>query len=148
MNDYDHAWQAVPLVFASFGGQNKCVALKTHETRFTVPMSSLPGALQRKAAGRQERCCIKDSSTGTTRIEAVWGDERRSLVDVTDCGSIGFASLLFLLRSLQHQELPFPGSVAQSTRRPQRHDGVGACIDEDGAHHPLKPQERPLEVVW
>ena len=69
----EHAWQAVGLGFASFVGKNKCVALKAHETRFTVPMSSLPEALQRKA---------------------------------------------------------------------------GACIDEDGAHHRLKPQERPLEAGW
>ena len=50
---YDHAWQAVVLEFASFVGKNKCVALKAHETRFTVPMSSLPGSLQKKSAGRR-----------------------------------------------------------------------------------------------
>ena len=53
---YDHAWQAVWLGFASFVGKNKCVAPKAHETRFTVPMSSVPEALQRKAA--VARCAV------------------------------------------------------------------------------------------
>ena len=52
--------------------QNKCVAPKAHETMFTVPMSSLLGALQRQAADRQMRCCTKDSSTGATRFESLY----------------------------------------------------------------------------
>ena len=92
---YDHAWPAVLLGFASFVGRNKCVVLMAHETSFTVSMSSLSGALQRKAAGRQVCCCIKDSCTGATRFEALWSDKRRVLVDVEDSGSIGFASLPF-----------------------------------------------------
>ena len=73
---YDHAWQAVGLGFASFVGKDERVALKAHETRFTVPMLSLLGALQRIAAGRQMCCCIKDSSIGATRFGALWGDKR------------------------------------------------------------------------
>ena len=86
--------KAVGLGLASFVGKNKWFALKAHETRFTVPMSSPLGALQRKAVGRQVQCCIKDSSTGVTRFEVLWGDKRRVLFDVADSGSIG---LLFSL---------------------------------------------------
>ena len=74
------------------------IAIRT--TRFTVPMSSLPG--------RQVRCCIKDSSTGATRFEALWGDKRRVLVDVADSGSIGFASLLFLFAHCKIRGCHFP----------------------------------------
>ena len=108
LKGYGHAWQAVGLGFANFVGKNKCVALKAHETRFTVPMSSPLEALQRQAAGRQVRCCIKDSSTGATRFEALWGDKRRVLVDVADSGSIGFASLPFLFAHCKIRGCHFP----------------------------------------
>ena len=108
---YDHAWQAFGLGFASFVGKNKCVAPKLHETRFTAPMSSLPGALQRKAAGRQARCCIKGSSTGPTRFEALWSDKRREVVDVADSGSIGFASWPFLFAHCKIRGCHFPNPL-------------------------------------
>ena len=105
------AWQVVGQGFASFVGKNKCVALKAHETRFTVPVSSLPGALLgallyqgfefwrhalRSVVGRQE------TSVGRCRGFCL---HRLRIV-------------AFPLRSLQDQGLPFPGSAAQAARRP------------------------------
>ena len=50
---------------------------------------------KRSGLGFASFVCIKDSSIGATRFEALWSDKRRVLVDVADSGSIGFASLPF-----------------------------------------------------
>ena len=70
-------------------------------------MSSLLGALHRKAAGRQVRCCIKDSLTGATRFEAL----ERQETSIGRCRGFWlhrFRSLLFLFAHCKIRGSHFP----------------------------------------
>ena len=95
---HSHAWQAFGLGVASFGGQNKCVALQAHEIRCTVPSRRYVKLCEGKLL--VARC-----------FEVVWSEKRRVLVDVAVSGSIGFASFLFFFAHCKIRSCHFPAPL-------------------------------------
>lgn len=66
------------------------------QQRYMVPSSSLPPPLGSQG-GQSTRACVRDESTGERWLEVLWTD-RRLLIEVLDCGSIGWPSKFYLAR--------------------------------------------------
>lgn len=88
------------LSLQTFLPHRACAPLTESEERFVVPVSSLPPEVQELAPEREDRLCIRDTTTGATKFEVVWSN-RRTLVNVLDQGAEGWPSKFWLAYRLK-----------------------------------------------
>ena len=74
--------------YANFQVADPTKLLKKGEDRYFVPASELPPEIA-SDLGCKQRSCIETLSTGDTRVEARWQDERNVIHETMDQGSIG-----------------------------------------------------------
>lgn len=91
------------------------------ERRYFVPAEELPGDM-RADLGFAQRSCVETLASGASRLETGWIGERRLLIEVADCGSIGMPARHYLYSSavgLRGWVMPDPHTFGGTITKPQ-----------------------------
>lgn len=96
MRAIDHQLQSMcGFGLKAFTAERPPQPLGQHERRYWAPASSLPEALA-VAGGHLSRSCIENTETGEKRLEVLWGNSRKMLIEVIDTGSIGYPAKFWM----------------------------------------------------
>ena len=82
--------------YQHFAVESPMAALKQDERRYHIPVQDLPEEIQLASPGRSRRCCIMNTTSQSSKLEARWSEARPRLHEFLDMGAVSYQPRYYL----------------------------------------------------